>query len=1007
MKKHLYHILIIFNTLFYLNATSQTVLQYPSVSSDIGLNITSNKNTNLYNGLPEIIIPIHEIKFKHYTHPITLSYHAGGNKPNFRSGIVGLGWNMNAGGQITRIKNSAHRNETGIINSYENKINRVNWNESAILTLYTNDAYTPYLDEFVVNVGNINGSFYVYKNSLGKIETKTKSKNGVYFKVIDIEIGKLPPLLLAEDSWYVPHMNKTYSSKANFEVREDVIKKIKIQDANGVIYTFGGNTESIELYGSHNIDPDYYQYYDIFYEPRNPSSPRKLWGDFKSFILSEISTWHITNITTPLSDEINFRYKKYNPNLSQTLSAQKYNSANFVGEGINYDAMKPKLYPQYIDGVYWGMQIPDSEMYKEFSLQFISSSHLVEIFTSNYDRYVFMYSKRNDYNDNYSISWFVPHNDNVGGLQNKIESTNNYYKLDEIYISDLKRIKFNYIENSDERLKLKVLNFRNALSDNLFNYKFSYNSLLLPNEKYCTRKTDNWGFFNDKDYREVIEKGHYDKLYEFRQPDALKMKAEILESITYPTGGKSYFEFEPHTYSKVANQYPFTISNKTGTAGGLRVSKIKYYDDESNKYIVKNYSYENEDKTSSGILSNEPKYTISGKGSYNNKYGTTIELNFNFNSEYNINWFNDNHITYSRVIEKISDGSKVIHKFSNYDEIQDEPSCGEYNPNSSNNNLYKRYSSRSLDRGSLVSRSYYDNKDNIIRKEEYKYNSDLSNYIKAIDRYAYMHMFPIRISANKIYCFHPYLKEEKITDYTNKGIVTTLNKYNYNEHRLLTESQKFNGNILLEKVNYKYPHDFKTQAPYNKMVENNMLAYVINKNIQYSESNIKEIIGYRSFSNTYLPSEQSIQYNNSNIQNKIKFLSYDKAGNPTSIIDEKGINIVYLWGYNKKYIIAEIKNAEYQEVSNALGESFINLISNGENLSNSELDKLNKLRINPSLKKCMISTFTYLMDVGMLSATDASGITTYYEYDEHNRLKNIKNSNKNLVESYIYNYQNK
>ena len=48
---------------------------------------------SLYNGLPQISIPLHTLHYKEFDFPISLSYHAQGNKPDEHPSWVGLGLN--------------------------------------------------------------------------------------------------------------------------------------------------------------------------------------------------------------------------------------------------------------------------------------------------------------------------------------------------------------------------------------------------------------------------------------------------------------------------------------------------------------------------------------------------------------------------------------------------------------------------------------------------------------------------------------------------------------------------------------------------------------------------------------------------------------------------------------------------------------------------------------------------------------------------------------------------
>lgn len=58
-----------------------------------------------FTGIPQIEIPLYEIKVGDYTLPISMSYHAGGVRPDQHPGWTGLGWTLNAGGCISRVVN--------------------------------------------------------------------------------------------------------------------------------------------------------------------------------------------------------------------------------------------------------------------------------------------------------------------------------------------------------------------------------------------------------------------------------------------------------------------------------------------------------------------------------------------------------------------------------------------------------------------------------------------------------------------------------------------------------------------------------------------------------------------------------------------------------------------------------------------------------------------------------------------------------------------------------------
>jgi len=64
---------------------------------------------------------------------------------------------------------------------------------------------------------------------------------------------------------------------------------------------------------------------------------------------------------------------------------------------------------------------------------------------------------------------------------------------------------------------------------------------------------------------------------------------------------------------------------------------------------------------------------------------------------------------------------------------------------------------------------------------------------------------------------------------------------------------------------------------------------------------------------------------------------------------------------------------------------------------------IDEVRLYPS--DASMSTYTYTPMVGTTSQTDAKGQTTYYEYDEFQRLKNVKDQNGNIIKKNIYHYK--
>ena len=77
----------------------QITAKSPNVS---GLERHGDYPVNMYAGLPNIEIPIYEIKVGNLVVPIKLAYHASGNKVTDNASFVGLGWSLVGDYVVTR-----------------------------------------------------------------------------------------------------------------------------------------------------------------------------------------------------------------------------------------------------------------------------------------------------------------------------------------------------------------------------------------------------------------------------------------------------------------------------------------------------------------------------------------------------------------------------------------------------------------------------------------------------------------------------------------------------------------------------------------------------------------------------------------------------------------------------------------------------------------------------------------------------------------------------------------
>ena len=323
---------------------SQSMLKYDTPSPGVGsLLRVQSLPVDLHSGRANIAIPLYSIALKNYSYDIQLLYNSEGNKVDLPVGNVGLGWSI-TGGQIYRVANGMI-DEVYTFNEYLDRTANTNWDQESNLNKYYNPfiynedyLHEPDLDEFIINIGKINASFFMYKDKEGEIQTRISSQNSSYFKVKDVKVGKIPDVLLAETEWTNAHLNKTYHPKLYIESRPVLITEITIVDSEGLTYIFGGDINSIDLSCAYSKDPDYDSHYSVYGDQIGSHS--MIWDSFHSSLLATASTWHIKKIILPNQENLTFNYDKGNVNIVERFL---YTDHDSIHETEEYEYNKYRL----------------------------------------------------------------------------------------------------------------------------------------------------------------------------------------------------------------------------------------------------------------------------------------------------------------------------------------------------------------------------------------------------------------------------------------------------------------------------------------------------------------------------------------------------------------------------------------------------------------------------------------------------------------------------------------
>jgi len=252
-----------------------------------------------------------------------------------------------------------------------------------------------------------------------------------------------------------------------------------------------------------------------------------------------------------------------------------------------------------------------------------------------------------------------------------------------------------------------------------------------------------------------------------------------------------------------------------------------------------------------------------------------------------------------------------------------------------------------------------------------------------------------------------------------------------NKHTFLTRKNSYNsdGTLVLEQT--KYPWDFSASG---NILQTLIANHIINKPIEQLLFNNSKLVasyynkynssnGLLNVSETYECDflKQKTQplgldaYGNldpNTYYKKMLSFDYDGSGN---IITQTKTNVMstsYLWGYGNSLPVVQIQNIAQGDIPSAVTANISShAFSGSTNYNDIQTDIAylkTQLSTLSSAANYMITLYTYKPLIGITSATDPRGTTTYYNYDAVGRLSEIYrmvNGAKQSVQTYQYNFK--
>ena len=1006
--------LIIRGVLLHSQSSQELVIQTPNAAS---LGVFGSIPVNYYTGTPDISIPLYTLKAGKITVPINLRYHPGSVKPNEHPGWVGLGWNLQSYGTITRVQHGEvdeynhHDNYPSYFNKGKNLLNESNWDSTDKLKEYfefraANDLSYPDADadEFYFSFMEYSGKF-IYTYQGWKVDSEHNIK--VEFDEINGFISKdSVQIKLEEENEYLGLSINHYSR---------MFKTFTLVTDDGTKYIFGGDKaiEYSTIYSDNINDP----------------------------LIA--NTWYLKEIVDTDNNTVRFNYKRGLP-ICKLSFISFYN----VMECHGYANGGP-IGNIYTSDSHGSGGIADTTSHGGYILfpvylSNISSNNCSIDFSTNYTTEK-MYSQ--DYLNTIGTNRYII---NLSKLI-RLHDTDMHYRGRGFKWEQLNSIHIN--DKSGNNLFIYTLHFSNSTSERLTlkglsdssgkYYTFSYNNIAGLSD-YGGDKTDHWGYYNGQS---VYEK-HFTSLDNLKNTKKDSVVIGLLNRITYPTGGYTEFEWEAHQYSQVVSPDRLSVEPTIGDAGGARIREIRSYAASGGNpikktfYYVRGYNGSNLGScSSSGILNGKPQYYfgVANRPATNNP---SAMMSFIHGYVHGLQSYSYNvmgsHIGYSEVIEIREDNSYMKYIFSNYNTdihgVSHFDKVGGY-LGWTDTDVYRPTSNLDRERGKPLAEYTFDNNNKLLKSVVLKYRNDSARFDHCIKRVElrdeivcfeseYL-IFASAIlsfaSATKDFTYRYTVASKEIKEYhynnSAKDSINVTENYTYNAMDQLSDTiqtKSIPGNLV---KSYQYPYDLAPNSTfYSKMVTQNILAPVIlqtttNNNIEIERIRTDYYQDAQKTKGLILPEKvQTSVSGAANLLTDITYDLYDANGNLLQFTYREKIPTTYLWGYSKQYPIAKIENANYSDVCKKVGngnesngKALLETISGKAEPTTIDSTIINNLRIQ--LTNAMMTTYTYKPLVGITSETDPSGRTTFYEYDDAGRLNLVKDSEKNIIQQYKYHYQ--
>ncbi len=992
---------------------------------------------NYSSGMPNITIPLYEIKSGDITIPISISYTSNGLKPNEPVGCVGTGWVLN-------VEPSVSCSARGLPdNTNESSESFGGYFYSSLDGDWTSKDYMKEIikkgdteaDRFSYQLADQSGSFYVSAHN---------SK------------GMSSPL----------NMITTSTSNERIQIyAEKTMNEITIYDAKGLKYEFGGNKSGYGLKREY-IGGSHY--------PRlvcsDVTSSRT--GAKVSFIHHDIHRTYDFGGKNSLDDYVILEDNFYHSNELPILTKKINGITKSYRVSYNSNTKATKYEPM--------AQVHYEHMRSPMSSNYIRSPYLKEI---KFDGGTVEFSYVKDNSKPLSKDTLFKSLDTIrvrnmqGEIVRQIILNVIPYKSTEV--NPHPRLGF--------RTKLESVEIKGPGIDKPMVYRFKYqDEMYVP--PFNVRGIDHWGYYHYRFYRFSIDTvsivpkatiscipGDISSI-----PYPIQIGNEVgrgaadewypgigmLQSITSPEGTETSFQYESnrayaHTIIDDNNYYDRDVMY----VGGLRVKSIRERDLISGNSVYRTFTYDTYDPKTNTIgnkragIKPYPDFTIYDYTTAHDKVNyADVESRvrmWSASSVYPMSFNNGNTVLYNYVEELTtndldSNKNKTVYYFTSIDNYvspnNQRTESNMYFPTNLGT-IWGQFENEEYANGYPLRTEYYEipatanGTPKLVSKKEYQYSSKADadegslregkvyNATVYYPRYSDNESNPYRskevyrsIKRDTVLSYNRLKRETEILYISKEDSIENVKAYTYpdesglgtyplhrNPSRIVQhlENGQTTANSFLyagDNSSVVNEHDtgnntLKSNRNYTALIEQKTTkgnAETVSR-LLYENSRVKKVLSR---------TDQMTQFDT-----KAEY-TYDDYGNVRQVY-ENGTNTIYIWSYNNQYMFAKVENVPnidsfyfYREMNNGIVYSWAEIMMTKNKPADTDFKTTKELqRMFPESK---VYTYEYKPLVGVVRMIDPNGIEAHFEYDGLGRLTKVSHSEpesrgKVTISEYKYN----